>query len=55
MEKDSGREYISTAEGAVELLVEPELPPVSTIRRQVTCSGCGTRGYTYSQCPAKVI
>ncbi|CAG8309625.1 unnamed protein product, partial [Penicillium nalgiovense] len=53
--KDGGREYISATEGAAESPAEPELPPISTIRRQVTCSGCGTKGHTYSRCPTKVI
>ena len=53
--KPGGSEYISTTEGAADPPVEPELPPVSTIRRQITCSGCGTKGHTYVRCPQKVI
>ena len=54
-EKRGGIEYISVEHDASKPPLEPELPPVSTVRRQVTCSGCGTKGYTYSGCPAKLL
>lgn len=55
VKKNGRRRYISMADGAAESPAEPGLPPVRTIRRHVTCSGCGTKGHTYSQCPHKVI
>lgn len=53
--KDDGKEYISSTEDAANPAVEPELSPISTIRRQITCSGCGTKGHTYTKCPTKVV
>jgi hypothetical protein len=55
VEKHERQQYISIADGTAESPAEPALPPVRTIRCQVTCSGCGTKGHTYSQCSHKVI
>lgn len=53
VEKPGGSEYIFSIHDVAEPPLEPELPSVSTVRRPVTCSGCGTKGHIYSVCPTK--
>lgn len=45
---------ISLPEVPAKPVTEPTLPSMPLVRRQVTCSGCGTRGHTYSRCPTRV-
>jgi hypothetical protein len=49
---DSGGEiYISNTLSIPTLPAEPELPILPTVRRQITCSGCGQKGHPINRCP----
>jgi hypothetical protein len=40
-------------EVSTNTVVEPTLPSMPSVRRQVTCSGCGKKGHTYTYCPTR--
>ena len=46
--------YISGLIVAPEPTVEPLLPVLPIIRRQITCSKCGGKGHRFSTCPQKL-
>lgn len=54
VEDDSGSEDIYLLAAPEELPVEPALPSMPIVRRQVTCSECGIKGYTYVKCPIRI-
>jgi hypothetical protein len=45
---------ISLPEVPTKAIVEPTLPSMPSVRRHVTCFGCGIRGHTYSRCPERI-
>jgi hypothetical protein len=53
VENEDAMEDIYPMDAAVEVAVEPTLPPMPLIRRVVTCSGCGIQGHTYTTCPTR--
>ena len=53
-EGGGGVRYISDAAPAPEPQVEPTLPVLPPVRRQITCSKCGGKGHKYSTCLQKV-
>jgi hypothetical protein len=53
VENEDAMEDIYLMDTAVEVAVEPTLPPMPLIRRVVTCSGCGIQGHTYTTCPTR--
>lgn len=54
VEDDGESEDISLLEVPEEPPVEPALPSMPMVRRQVTCSGCGIKGHTYVKCPTRI-
>lgn len=54
VEDEDRSKDISLPEVPAKPVVEPTLPSMPLVRRQVTCSGCGTKGHTYSKCPTRV-
>ena len=54
VEDDGVSEDISLQEVLEEPPAEPALPSMPTVRRQVTCSGCGIKGHTYVKCPTRI-
>lgn len=53
-EGGGGVRYISDAAPAPEPRVEPTLPVLPPVRRQITCSICGGKGHRFSKCPQKI-
>jgi hypothetical protein len=53
-EGGGGVRYISDTAPAPEPQVEPTLPVLPPIRRQITCSKCGGKGHKYSTCLQKI-
>jgi hypothetical protein len=43
--------YISEPTPAPEPQVEPTLPVLPPVRRQITCSGCNQKGHSFTKCP----
>lgn len=54
VEDDGESEDISLLEVPEEPPVEPALPSMPMVRRQVTCPGCGIKGHTYVKCPTRI-
>lgn len=52
-EGGGGVRYISDITLAPEPQVEPSLPVLPPVRRQITCSKCGGKGHRYSTCSQK--
>lgn len=53
-ERGGAGKYISGPVAAPEPTAEPSLPFLSTIRRRITCSGCGIQDHNISRCPQRV-
>lgn len=53
IEDEDRSKDISLPEVPTKPLVEPTLPSMPVVRRQVTCSGCGIKGHTYTYCPTR--
>jgi hypothetical protein len=52
-DEDNGKD-IYLPEVSTRAVVEPTLPSMPSVRRHVTCSGCGIKGHTYPGCPSRV-
>jgi hypothetical protein len=53
--EDEGKSKdISLPDVPAKPISEPILPSMPLVRWQVTCSGCGIKGHTYSKCPTRV-
>jgi hypothetical protein len=53
VEDEDRSKDISLPKVPAKPVTEPTLPCVPLVRRQVTCSGCGIKGHTYSKCPTR--
>ena len=53
-EGGGGVRYISDTVPAPEPQVEPTLPVLRPVRRQITCSKCGGKGHRFSTCQQKI-
>lgn len=53
-ERGGAGESISNPVAAPEPTAEPSLPFLSTIRRRISCSGCGKQDHNISRCPQRV-
>lgn len=54
IENEDRSKDISLPEVPAKQVTEPTLPSMPLVRRQMTCSGCGIKGHTYSKCPIRV-